>query len=286
MNPCRFALKYVCSTFSRAVRMRYWGAFPFYAKTYMLGGFQRIQPDAYVVSYPKCGRTWLRTLLRTYVHATGSSLHFFWNRNVCRLPGGTVVAFDHDKGNWVPAPRSAFTFAREKYASTGVVFLVRDPRDVLVSSYHHLSRRDRVYTNGLSSFVRDRHVGIGKIIRFMNMWSANKDLCSRFLIVTYEQLHADTAETFDRVVRFLGLPVDRNALDTAVAQSSFERMKRMEREGVLNEPWMRAERTASRDAMKVRRGRVGGYRDVLSPRDIAYVDTVVREELASEFPYR
>ena len=47
-------------------------------------------------------------------------------------------------------------------------------------------------------------------------------------MVRYEDLHADVVAQFERIVRFLGAPVDRSRLEWAAEQASFDSLRRLE----------------------------------------------------------
>lgn len=253
----------------------------FYWQTYFLSRFEKVEPRVYVISYPKCGRTWLRILLQNYLELAGYMLQNLRDKSILGIQGQHIIKFDHDQGNWVPAPLplQKLSFKTVRYSGKKVVFMVRDPRDVLVSSWYHLKYRERIYREGLSTFIRDDLVGVGKVVAFMNMWLENRSLLQDFFLLTYEQMHADTAVTFEAVLKFMDIPVDARFLQKAVEASTFKRMKTMESDGALREPWMNPGTANLDKSMKVRRGKVGGYRDELSETDKAFLDKVLRADL-------
>ena len=91
--------------------------------------------DYVIVSPPKCGRTWVRTMLS----------RFFQHRY--RLPGNELLGFDNYHRMNSAIPRIRFTHDRYVNHYTGnrgskrdyydkkVILLVRDPRDVVASNY-------------------------------------------------------------------------------------------------------------------------------------------------------
>lgn len=258
--------------------------FRFYLNTYVLSRLEAIRPDVYIVSYPKCGRTWLRYLLQNYFSATGVPLRHFRDSSIQAPEGGPVVKFEHDLGNWIPAPSklSNLTFNNPMYESKKVIFLVRDPRDTLVSSWFHLTFREPIYRRSLSEFIRDDILGIRKIVAFTNMWIAHRHVPESFLLLTYEQLHRDAASCFKTILEFTGLPVDRLSIERAVQESSFRKMQSSEKEGKLREPWMKPGLRNSEKSLKVRRGKVGSYRNELSDEDVRYLDSFIERELTPE----
>ncbi len=135
MNRFVFGLKNVSDKIVKIIDNP--SLFKFYFQTYVLSTSNTTQPDIFIVSYPKCGRTWLRILLQKYLNLCGFENEEFRGRSLLKLPDNRVLKFEHDKGNWVPVPCSMkkLSFNTTKYSGKKVIFLVRDPGDVLVSSW-------------------------------------------------------------------------------------------------------------------------------------------------------
>lgn len=285
MRQIRFAVRNVLDKLSKGFGD--WRTFKFYIETYILGRFDRVEPDIYIVSYPKCGRTWLRVMLQRYLEMSGYLLKFYHDRTLVGVVDGPVIKFEHDQGTWIPAPCriSQLKFRENKYRGKKVIFLTRDPRDVLISAWYHLTYRERILQSSLSEFVRDPLVGIDKVIAFTNMWLEHSRVPKSFLLATYEDMHADSYTSFQQVLTFMGYDVDSDRLREAIKASSFKSMRRMEESGTLKEPWMKPGAKNLGASMKVRKGKIGGYRDELSEEDIGYLEAAIHENLDPNLPY-
>jgi hypothetical protein len=282
MNRIAFA---AANIFDKSVKaLMDWKVLESYLKTYFLSRFYPTHPEAYVVSYPKCGRTWLRVMLQKYLLLEGCLLEDMHDKFVLGNRERQFVKFEHDQSNWVPAPLKIdqLSFNANRYSDRRVIFLVRDPRDILVSSWYHLKFRESIYRGDLSTFIRDDLVGIRKVIAFMNMWIKNSQVPREFLLLSYEEMHTDPIYSFERVLDFLRLEVDSRNLRIAVEESTFDKMKQMEKEGNLDEPWLLPGTKGEERSMKVRRGRVGSYQEDLSSTDVAYLNQVIQRELSEE----
>lgn len=257
----------------------------FYLETYLLRRFSRVQPDLLLVSYPKCGRTWVRMLLQSYGDLLGQAGRDFLDKQLVQV-AGRIVRFDHDQGSWVPAPRdpARLSFRHDKYEGRKVIFLVRDPRDVLVSSWYHLRYRESIYRADLSTFVRDELLGVQKVIAFMNMFLDNAHVPAEFLLITYEDLHQRPEDVLSSVLQLMKVEVRDELLGKAIEASSFERMRKLEKDRAVREPWMRPGARTDQ-ALKVRQGKVGSHRKELAAEDIAYLDEMLRNLLHPNFPY-
>lgn len=132
-----------------------------------------------------------------------------------------------------------------------VCYIVRDPRDALVSMAHFVltpfmrryhphparSAADYVATAG-TGFLEDwcRHAG--------DHWRARRALDIEF--VRYEDLVADVPASLRRLARWVGLPLDDAAIAT-VADG------------------LRVEKMQAQNPQHVRRGRSGGFARLLTP---------------------
>ncbi|MCX7592083.1 MAG: sulfotransferase domain-containing protein, partial [Kiritimatiellae bacterium] len=84
---------------------------------------------------------------------------------------------------------------------------------------------------------------------------------------------------------FLGIEVIEGPLQKAVEDTSFEQMKKMELEKKLAEPWLRVGAEKSERGMKVRKGKVGGYKEELSAKDVEFLHKRIAAQLHPDLPY-
>ncbi len=226
-----------------------------------------------VVSFPKSGRTWLHVMLARLAH--GAQAPF-----VLDVPG---VLFTHDDADKPALPlRTDF----DRYAERKVVLLVRDPRDILVSYFAHRTRRDRTYEGTLPAFLREPGYGAERIVTFLAAWWRHRTVPRGFLLVRYEDLHADPHKELERLARFLGLAHGDAELEEAVAFAAFDRMVERERTGAFADKRLRPSDIADQESYKVRRGEVGGWAAALAPTDAVWVNAVIARSLPAELGYR
>jgi len=210
------------------------------------------------VSYPKSGRTWIRFML-------------------AHLDQADPVKFHHDGFEFNDGSLPPHNFSvQERLARYGqidrIVYLERDPRDVMVSLYHQVTGRFRDFFNyqgTLSEFIRDPYFGAHNLARFRTMWEQLSQQ-PNVLKITYEDCHRDPARTLATILEFFELDASDADIAQAVDAGSFEKMKELESSGQFPLPWLRQRNGAP----KVRKGKVGGFRDSLSSQDIAFLDQV------------
>ncbi len=255
----------------------------------LLASYRRARTDVYLVSFPKCGRTWVRVLLgRTFqqlfdlpADADLVELHRLAELDE-RVP--CVVATHDDDAQW-KAPDDV-EVDKSRYRGTPVVLLVRDPRDVIVSLYHQRRGRNGGYTGSLEQFLTERVGGFESLLRFYDAWAAELDTPGRTLVVRYEDVHARPAAELRRVLAFIGLAeVPADVVADAVEFASFDHMRQLEESGAFASEKLRPGTVGDPSTYKTRKGRVGGHRDELTLEQIADLDRAMAGSAAVRFGY-
>src|SRR3546814_14969570 len=57
------------------------------------------------------------------------------------------------------------------FADRPIIFLIRDPRDIMVSAYFHATRHKRRFGGTIGAFLRDRRHGLPALISYWNGWA-------------------------------------------------------------------------------------------------------------------
>ena len=257
------------------------------------------QADIVFVSFGKSGRTWLRVML--------SRLY----QQMYDLPKRALIGFDNFHNMNKAIPRMFFTHDNYIGNYTGhtdskvdfypkkVVLLARDPRDVAVSQYFQWKYRlksskrainkypERDSDISLFDFVMTSDTGLKWVIGFLDLWAREATHIDNFFLLRYEDLKARPVETLEKLVKFMGAPANDEHIQDAVAFSSYENMKKLEEKRTF---WLSGGRMAPRDrsnpnSYKVRRAKVGGYRDYFDDQQVAQIDAYVDKYLSPFFGY-
>jgi hypothetical protein len=204
-----------------------------------------------VVSHPKSGRTWLRYMLD----------HL-----------GIHLTYSHQRPA-VPPPAG--------WEGKKIIFLHRDPRDTAVSHWFALTkRRPGGYAGPLSDLLRDPELGLAGVIRFNLFWSGRVGRDGG-LILSYEELHADTLDALRRAVAFIrGDPGREPVLREAVVAGRFDNMRAVELSGRgarLYGDVLEPGDQADPDSYKTRQGRIGEWRKHFTPSDAAFADKLLED---------
>lgn len=256
----------------------------------ILSRYRRHSLDAVLLSFPKCGRTWLRLMLaKTFEQHFGLQGTAFFTSNYVLGGGGgeiPVVKLSHDDKPQLKTPAELET-DKTKYRDTKVILLIRDLRDVMVSNYFQQTRRTGRRNGDLSSFLRTERGSVDAFIRFYNIWAENRHVPLDFLLLRYEDMHAQVEGELKKVIKFLGLQgVNDEVIRHATKFARFDNMREMEKEGVFDRRSRKlvAANRNDTESYKTRAGKVGGYVKYLSPADIEYLDQKM-QHLSSFYGY-
>jgi len=240
--------------------------------------------ERFVVSFPKAGRTWLRVMMAVAeAGARGEAPERVvqeWLGSEAPRLNGAPVLFTHGLSVPVDELAAAMSLFLAYIGDRRRIFLVRDPRDTVVSYYFQETTRRRrralPESTSLDSFVRHADYGIERILLFNQACSASlRDDPGPALLLAYEDLHSDAMGSLRSVLDFLeAAPEGDDVLRSAVEYGRFENMQRLERRGSFQAHNRRlvARHPDDPESYKTRRGEVGGYRDYLSAEEIAYLE--------------
>lgn len=243
--------------------------------------------NGFLCSYPKSGRTWIRFAMAHLLNSIhdlrldvdlGSLFKLLPNMDGPEAdPGKDVSAYAYAEQLDVPLLLSShLPFEERLFSRRPIVFLLRSPLDVLVSNYFQKTRQDRSWDGELRAFVRDPGVGTPDLVRYLNRW-ADALTQPDVMVLSYEGLRADPEHGFIRLTAHLGVSCGPAEARAALAQASFPNMLASElRTGVRGYDYDRRDP----EARRVRRGRIGGYRDYLDVDDVRYVADVCAEQLS------
>ena len=264
--------------------------------------FDKLQrADLVVVSFGKSGRTWLRVMVS----------HLF--RVMYKLPENAILGFDNFHNLNKAVPKIFFTHDNYIKDFTGdagsklpfynkrVVLLARDPRDVAVSQFFQWKFRikpTKVAINNypprgteisLFDFVMGDNGGsMQAVTDYLNLWAEESDKLVDFHLLRYEDLRIEPHRELRSMLDFMQVDASTAEVDAAVEYSSYENMKRMEgkQQFRLAGGRMMPRDKDNPDSFKVRRAKVGGYRDYFTDEEVAAIDQRLAETLHPLFAYK
>lgn len=244
--------------------------------------------EAIILSVPKSGRTWLRAFLCAYF-CKRFGLEFTLRPDRYHEQRIPRLIFSHDlfehrtKGDRWDRLRGKYLVPRRELGRAKIILLARDPRDCFVSLYLQLTRRDpnaplKFRHKTASEMLRDRRFGVRAIINAMNDWINEFSGRDNFTLVRYEALRASPAEHFRDLLAVLGeAEPDATIFQEALEFSRFENMQKLEAAGAFDSKILHPGDVRDPESFKVRRGKVGGYREYLSVEDQQHAAAALME---------
>lgn len=188
------------------------------------------------------------------------------------------IILTHDQSSWTEELHkfNELPLNKEQFIGKKVIFLIRDIKDTLVSSYFAAYKRDNKFSGTISEFIRSDFFGIKKILMFYKKWDKTKKITKDFLLLSYEGLYRDPFTILKITLKFLGFKrINNNFIEKAVEFSSFDKMKKMEKTDYFHIQILRSGYINDNESFKVRKGIIGGYTEYLSEEDIKYIDTMI-----------
>lgn len=223
----------------------------------------------WLASYPKSGNTWVRFLLYTYFYGEVADSAMVGKRIPDIHAGDMASATSETRTQLVKTHWGLSSGMPHVERTAGAIYIVRHPRDVLLSMLDYYRLRDPKATwtdeHFVRLFIRDG-ADPGSLRNGFGSWDANvlTWLSQRrfpLLVVRYCDLKANAVAELRRMVQFLGEPVDEPRLAAAVQACTFERMRELEsREKSANHDgnvFIGGKDELSRGLMHMRKGRSG-----------------------------
>lgn len=268
----------------------------------------------WLASYPKSGNTLVRSLLSSYYFSKDGSLDFKLLKNITQFP--TNFLFNHfgfkaknnkeHLENYIKVQKllikkkknlsillkthsSLFKINNIRFTnwdcSRGVIYIVRDPRNVVSSYTHHYSVSLKEATNQIINGYK-----IGKAtdkigIQIIGSWSFNYNSWksfqaqNRYLLIKYENLINDTEKTLLEILNFINkinnnhVAIDMKKLSNSVKSCSFEKMQKKEAKEGFNESV--GNKKKGKKINFFRLGKKNNYKDTL--------DLNIRKEIEVNF---
>jgi len=219
------------------------------------------EAEVLVISVSKSGRTWLRLMLAKFFaeyYGCPMSLErpHEGDRRIPRI-FFTHEAWEHRyKTSWMGWLRGRHLTPDPILRERKVILLYRDPRDVVVSFYHHMNKRESSgAADSIGRFIRHRRYGIDSMIEIMNQWRRRLAQHPGCFWLRYEDLCEETVNRLEATIQFLGIDAPPRALLESVADyASIDNMREMERANHFQWKFLRPVDPEDPNSYKTRRG--------------------------------
>lgn len=228
--------------------------------------------DIFIVSYPKSGNTWMRFLIANLVHPDEMVTFLNIEQVIPHCEGQSKRFFKNMRRPRIIKCHEPFDPRFKK-----VIYIVRDPRDVVVSQYH-FQRKGKAIVDQypMQSFVTrfvagetSRPPRYGSWGDNVTSWLALRYNSPSFLLLRYEDMLAQTTRELAKVAWFLGIEASLQRLGEVVERSSADRMRKLEK--AQSDGWAQTKHTR-KEIPFVRSAVSGGWKSNLPESSVAEIE--------------
>lgn len=254
-----------------------------------------------IIAHPKSGNTWLKVMLtRLYAQRHGIPESDFARYPALADANPAIPGFAATNG-WYSYERAVGDLLQPGHqdaelAAKPVVLLARNPLDIAVSWFFQFTRRQSDHKQELINadlsrpvdrrnidmweFVRESEIGLPSLIAFLNYWDAALGSLDHALLTSYEELRADPAGVVRKITTLMGDAFSEAEIADAVEFASFDNLRKLESEGFFRAGGLTLRNASDPESFKVRRAKVGGYRDYFDEEQVAELEALVQRDLS------
>ena len=153
--------------------------------------------EYYFIAFPKSGMTWIKFFIKKYLFELYSFVPEDSFQRIFSIKYPIPSMYFTHLGPSLRGGGMMFRILKicdenylEKYIHKSknkkILYISRDPRDVVVSYYfhrRHLSSCVHEKDIKMEDFIRDKKTGIVPIINYMNKWYEHRDIFDEFLLI-------------------------------------------------------------------------------------------------------
>lgn len=244
--------------------------------------------DVLISGYTKSGTNWLQVIVanlwddwenlrveKAVPNLAGQDAEGYRGNAACLAVGAPRLAKIHVSRYEMP----------DVWPENGkVIHITRNPKDVCVSLFYELRKLPRRRTEiAEMPRVEDKSFHVKRFVAGCVPWGPylHNILSWRtfhhpnLLHVTYEEAKRDVRATIEKIVAFLGRPVEHGRIDEVIAKTDFKAMRNSDLRLQINHP----DQGEDTSAPFMRKGIVGDWRNELSEADAELIDSCIVDPL-------
>ena len=228
----------------------------------------------WLASYPKSGNTWVRSFIVSLLYSKDNKANL---NNLSFIPQyplrshfknlvNDIDDFKEISSNWLKSQSIINSDKKIKFLKThhtlcsvngsvftnyenslGVIYIVRDPRNVVTSILYHFSKKN--YSEARDFLLNENKALWKKFDKYsptinkdmltqISSWKNNynswKHFKKNYLLIKYENLISNPDKEFRKISRYISnlmeLNFDEEKVDTAIKSNIFENLQKLENE--------------------------------------------------------
>ncbi|XP_077384122.1 sulfotransferase family 2, cytosolic sulfotransferase 3 isoform X2 [Festucalex cinctus] len=243
--------------------------------------------DVFSVTYPKSGTIWMQEILPLVLN--GGDL-----TPIQTIPNWDRVPWLEEKRlkvvvDQLVSPRALVThfpyqlMPQSLFSSKAkVIYVMRNPKDVIVSSYYFHQMATFLEDPGtwdefIDKFLEGK-VMFGKWTDHVKSWR-HTELGDRIMYITYEQMIQDLPEAVRLISKFLGKNLSDEVIEKIANHCSFKSMQSniMSNFSLVPKMYMDSDKSQF-----LRKGVVGDWKNHFSSKQLSHFSSVIYKELERE----
>ncbi|XP_028717601.1 bile salt sulfotransferase 2-like [Peromyscus leucopus] len=243
--------------------------------------------DIVILAYPKSGTNWMKEIV-CLIQNKGDPSWIqsvpIWDRSPSIESQRGYQLLINKEGPRLISSHLPFHFFPKSFFSSKakIIYVIRNPRDVLVSGYFFWRKTKYVkipesLTTYFEWFIKG-NVAYGSWFEHTRAWLSMRKR-DNFLLLSYEDIKKDTKSTIKKICDFLGKKLEPNELDMVLKYSSFQAMK----ENKMSNFSLTTKYGAPNGLDLLRKGITGDWKNHFTVAQAEAFDKVFQEKMAG-FP--
>ena len=270
----------------------------------------------WIASYPKCGNTWVRSLLSAYYFSKDGEFNFDLLKNIKQFPSidffqKKIDSIEEASANWIPIQKKIKETKKVYFLKThnvfgsykgnnftspeytlGVINIVRDPRNVITSLMNHFSIKEEEAFKLISNEnrnLRDRndqdnyatYSFISSWNNNYNSWKFTKNINK--ILIKYEDLENDIEKSFTKIIEFTNKimrkdnKINIKKLKKSIETTKFDLLKKKEEKEGFDEAIYSSDNGKTKPFFNL--GKNNDYKKLLKKETVQSIEDIFEKEM-------
>lgn len=200
--------------------------------------------DVFICTYVKSGTTWTQQIVNLLLNK-GADPPKAYTEAIPWLEAATTgsILNDREATGWTiesisaaPGPRFFKTHANYKDLPRGsakglkIIYVARNPKDVVVSLYHHAKNKPDfnfkgTFSDMLDFFMAGTCENGNWFDHILEWYTASQQDPDHVMFLKYEDMLKEPKDAIERIARFTGLPSEPEIIDAVAVKSTIKAMR-------------------------------------------------------------